>query len=406
MPLGGGRNCATFAKLSFHSEGDRMTEKKRIAVLSLLALLITCGMVITVAKAQSGAAPASPAAAPRTAEKQFKNIQVLKDIPADQLIPAMQFITASLGVQCDFCHVPNAMDKDDKKPKKIARQMMEMMFAINKDNFNGSRMVTCYSCHRGAIRPVATPIIAPEETKMAGAMSMPMQQEAESAKPSGPSADELIEKYVKALGGAKAIDAVTSRIATGTIDFGGTSYAIDLYSKAPDMRASFVHMPEGDNITAFNGHEGWMGAPHRPTRDMHGSDIDGASMDADLHFANHLKEMFSQVETQGTEKIDDHDAYLVVGKRDGKPPLRLYFDEQSGLLLRLVRYGETPLGLLPTQIDYADYRELNGVKVPFRWTLARPGGQFTIQAKDVKQNASVDEVKFAKPMGTPDPSVK
>jgi len=383
-----------------------MTETNRIAVLSFLVLLIVCGMVITVAKAQSGAAPASPATTgPKTAEQQFKNIQVLKGTPADQLAPSMQFITASLGVQCDFCHVPNAMDKDDKKPKKIARQMMEMMFAINKDNFNGSRMVTCYSCHRGAIRPVATPII--NEGRMAGgAMSMPMPMpnanEPESAKPSGPTADELIEKYVKALGGAKAVDGVTSRVATGTIDFGGVSYPVDVYSKAPDMRASFVHMPDGDNITTFNGQEGWLGAPHRPTRDIHGSDIDGASMDADLHFATHLKAMFSQVETQGTEKVGDHDTYLVVGKRDGKTPLRLYFDEQSGLLLRLVRYGETPLGLLPMQIDYADYRDLNGMKVPFRWTLARPSGQFTIQAKDIKQNVAVDEAKFAKPAGAPE----
>jgi photosynthetic reaction center cytochrome c subunit len=381
-----------------------MTETNRIAVLSLLALLTVCGMVITVAKAQSGAAPASPAAAgPKTAEQQFKNIQVLKGTPADQLAPSMQFITASLGVQCDFCHVPNAMDKDDKKPKKIARQMMEMMFAINKDNFNGSRMVTCYSCHRGAIRPVATPII--DEAKKAGGampMLMPNANEPESAKPSGPTADELIEKYVKALGGTKAVDGVTSRVATGTIDFGGVSYPVDVYSKEPDMRASFVHMPDGDNITSFNGQEGWLGAPHRPTRDMHGSDIDGASMDADLRFATHLKGMFSQVETQGTEKVGDHDAYLVVGKRDGKTPLRLYFDEQSGLLLRLVRYGETPLGLLPTQIDYADYRDLNGVKAPFRWTLARPSGQFTIQATDIKQNVAVDEAKFAKPAGAPE----
>jgi hypothetical protein len=86
-----------------------------------------------------------------------------------------------------------------------------------------------------------------------------------------------------------------------------------------------------------------------------------------------------------------------VGRREGKTPLRLYFDEQSGLLVRLVRFGETPLGRLPTQIDYADYREVGGVKIPFRWTLARPGGKFTIQISDVKENVPVDDAKFAKP---------
>jgi photosynthetic reaction center cytochrome c subunit len=381
----------------------------RIATLAALALLIAGGIVVTVAKAQSGAPQAAPAAAgPKKAEEQFKNIQTLKGIPADELIPSMQFMTASLGVECDFCHMQGAFEKDDKKPKKIARQMMEMMFAINQNNFDGNREVTCYSCHRGSTDPVGTPIIA-EEAKMAGgAMPMPPpKNEGEAAKPSGPSADELadelIEKYVQAVGGAKAIEKVTSRVATGTIDFGGVSYGIDVYDKDPDMRASFVHMPDGDNITAFNGQEGWLGAPGRPTLDMHGSDIDGASIDADLHFAAHLKQMFSKFETRGSEKIDDKDSYLVIARREGKPPLRLYFDAQSGLLLRLVRYGETPLGRLPTQIDYADYRDLNGVKVPFRWTLARPGGQFTIQAKDIKQNVAVDDAKFAKPAGAPEP---
>jgi photosynthetic reaction center cytochrome c subunit len=388
-----------------------MLEKNRIVALSTLTLLIVCGMVITIAKAQSGPAPASPAAGPKKAEEQFKNIEVLKGIPADQVIPSMQFITASLGVECDFCHVQGAFEKDDKKPKKTARQMMEMMFAINKDNFEGHREVTCYSCHRGATDPVGTPIIGAEEAKMAGGPKPPMamagtKPEGEPAQPSGPTADELIEKYVQALGGPKAIDKVTSRVAAGTIDFGGISYPVDVYSKDPDKRASFVHMPDGDSITAFNGTEGWLGSPNRPTRDMHGPDIDGASIDADLHFATHLKQMFSQVETRGSEKVDDRDTYLVVGRREGKPPLRLYFDAQSGLLLRLVRYGETPLGRLPTQIDYADYRELNGVKVPFRWTLARPSGRFTIQAKEIKENVAVDEAKFAKPVGAPEPPAK
>jgi hypothetical protein len=120
-------------------------------------------------------------------------------------------------------------------------------------------------------------------------------------------------------------------------------------------------------------------------------------MDADLHFAAHLKEMFTKVEASGMEKIGERDAYLVIGQRDGKTPLRLYFDGQSGLLVRLVRYGETPLGLLPTQIDYADYRDAGGVKIPFRWTLARPGGRFTIQISEVKENVPVDDAKFAKP---------
>src|SRR6202050_2677207 len=135
---------------------------------------------------------------------------------------------------------------------------------------------------------------------------------------------------------------------------------------------------------------------------MHGPDLDGASMDADLHFAAHLREMFSEVQVQGTEKVGDHDAYLVIGQRDGKTALWLDFDEQSGLLLRLVRYGETPLGRMPTQIDYEDYRDAGGVKIPFRWTLARPAGRFTIQMSEVKENVRVEDTKFGKPPAPPE----
>jgi photosynthetic reaction center cytochrome c subunit len=360
------------------------------------AAFIFLGMMITGAGAQ---APATPVA-PKTAGEQFKNVQVLKDIPADGFIPAMQFITASLGVECEFCHVQGAMEKDDKKPKQTARQMMEMMFAINKDNFHGHREVTCYSCHRGSPDPVAIPPV------MAAEMKMEAPKEVEGGEVGGPAADELFEKYLKAVGGAAAVEKINSRVMKGTITFGDRNVPIDIYSKEPDKRVSISHTPDGDNITAFDGHEGWLGAPKRPVHEMHGPDIDAAAMDADLHFAEHLKGMFIKAEVRGTEKIGDAETYFVVGQREGKPPLRLYFDEKSGLLVRLVRFSETPLGRLPTEIDYADYREAGGVKIPFRWTLARPGGRFTIQVSEVRENVAVEDSRFEKPAAGEKPAAK
>jgi hypothetical protein len=369
----------------------------------MIASLAVCGVLMGGAKAQSGGAPAANPAEPKKAEEQFKNIQVLKGIPADQLIPGMQFITASLGVGCEFCHVEGAFEKDDKKPKQTAGKMMEMMFAINKDNFGGHREVTCNSCHRGSIEPVGTPLVMAEETKPGMVEAKKADEKnGEEAEASGPAADQVFDKYLQAVGGASAIGKITSRVMKGTITFGDRNVAIDIYSKDPDKRISFTHTPDGDSVTAFDGHEGWLGAPGRPPREMHGQELDAAAMDADLHFAAHLKEMFSEAQVRGAEKVGDHDTYLVVGQRDGKPPLRLYFDEQSGLLVRLVRYGETPLGQMPTQIDYADYRESGAVKIPFRWTLARPGGRFTIQVSEVKESVPVDDAKFAKPPATPE----
>ena len=377
------------------------------AVVLILSVVVIKGRAKTTPLPPSWTTQAaSGAPAPKRAEEQFKNIKVLKGIPAEQLFPTMQFITASLGVECEFCHVQNAFDKDDKKPKQTARKMMEMMFALNKDNFDGHREVTCYSCHRGNAHPMAIPVVMTEGAKAVASVPHAPEEAVKPREetPSGPTAEQLLEKYVQAAGGANAIDKVTSRVMKGTIDFAGKSLPIDIYSKDPEKRISFTHMPEGDSVTAFNGQEGWLGAPGRPVREMHGSDLEGASIDADLHLASHLKQMFTGMKVEGMEKIADHDTYKVVGEREGKPPMQLYFDEQSGLLIRLVRYGDTALGLLPTQIDYADYRDANGVKVAYRWTLARPSGVFTIQVSDLKQNVPVDDAKFVKPAPSPPPA--
>jgi hypothetical protein len=380
-----------------------LTERKLFSALFVVAAVLAASALgLKQSKTQAPHAapgPISPAnSSAKKAEEQFKNIQVLKGIPADQLIPTMQFISASLGVECDFCHDPKAFDKDDKKNKQTARKMMDMMFAINKDNFEGHREVTCYSCHRGNAHPQAIPAVATEQATAAAVQPQHAEDDAAEAKEnSAPAANQLVEKYVRALGGSSAIDKVTTRVMKGTIDFGGKSLPIDIYCKAPDERISFTHMPEGDNVTAFNGYEGWLGMPGRPIREMHGSDLDGASIDANLHLATQLEKMFSDMRTRGMEMIGDQEAFQVIGQREGKPPIRLYFDQQSGLLVRMIRYGDTALGLIPTQIDYADYRDVSGLKVPYRWTLARPGGRFTIQVSEVQQNVPVDDAKFVKP---------
>src|ERR1700686_4050653 len=143
-------------------------------ILATVVVIAIFGFVMGAARAQSsgGAGAAAQTAAvapvPKKAEEQFKNIQVLKGVPAEQIFPTMQFITASLGVECEFCHVQNAFEKDDKKTKQTARKMVEMMFAINKDDFEGHREVTCYSCHRGSAHPQAIPAVMTEEPKEAG----------------------------------------------------------------------------------------------------------------------------------------------------------------------------------------------------------------------------------------------
>jgi photosynthetic reaction center cytochrome c subunit len=371
----------------------------------LILLLVTAGttLCLTVASARALAqsdspqAPAAGAISRKLAEEQFKNIQALKGIPAEQLIPSMQFIAASLGVECEYCHVRGAFEKDDKKPKVTARKMMAMMMAINKDNFEGRREVTCFSCHRGAADPVATPLIADEEAKPAADEEI----KSGAAKPALPGADQLLDKYLAAIGGSDALHKITSRVQTGTLTaFGGQHFPVEIYSKAPNKRLSIMHLQSGDSVTVFDGKQGWLSVPGR-VHVMSEAESDAARMDADLYFAVQVKSLYEKFRVDAGEKIAGVETYLVVASRERQPPLRLYFDQQSGLLLRLVRFAETPLGRNPTQIDYADYRDANGVKVPFRWTLARPGNRFTIQVDDLRQNVPIDDAKFSPPPPPP-----
>ena len=225
-----------------------------------------------------------------------------------------------------------------------------------------------------------------------------------AAVPVGPTADQILDKYIQAVGGADALQKITSRVEKGTLTgFGPGSFPVEIYAKAPNKRLSVMHTPRGESITAFDGQMGWLGNAGQPPREVAGGELENMKLDADFNLAADVKHVFTQFRARPPEKVGDRDAYLVFGLRQGRPPVRLYFDEQSGLLVRVVQYVETPLGRNPAQIDFADYRDADGVKVPFRWTLARPMGRFTIQVDQIQQNVAVDDAKFAKPSAPPPP---
>ena len=332
----------------------------------------------------------------KTAEQQFKNVQVLKAIPADQLIPSMQFIAASLGVECEFCHVEHAMDKDDKKEKLAARKMITMVLALNEAHFKGELEVTCYTCHRGAAHPVGIPILSAEPT----ARPEHVHDEDEEARAGLPTADQVLDKYLAAVGGADAVNKIKTRVQKGKLDAFGTQYPIEVYSEAPEKRVSIAHPPRGESVTAFNGEAGWLAMPNAVHR-MTPAEAEAARIDAELHFPVQLRELYKEFHVRPGEQLAGRPTVLVNAKSKGKPELRLYFDQENGMLLRLIRYAVTPLGRNPTQIDYADYRVADGVKIPYKWTLTRPNGSFTIQIDQVQQNVDVDEKLFVMPSEKP-----
>jgi len=370
-----------------------MKEKLKNALLAaaliapLLVVVRIHGQTTSGAGSQSTPSPhAGPAAGQR-----FKNLQVLKDAPADQIFPAMQFITASLGVECEYCHVHDAFEKDDKQEKQTARKMMTMMFAIDKDSFNGRTEVTCYTCHRGSTDPVSTPVIPEAEPKPEG------EEANASAKPALPNAGEILDKYVQAIGGAEAVHKASTRVEKGTLTgFGPAGMAVVVYAKAPDARVTVVQTPRGENVTAYNGQTGWMSG-FGPTHPITGGELDNEKRNADFYFAADIKTEFQQIRGPRLDRVGDHDAYVLMARSPGHAPVRFYFDKDSGLLLREMRFVETPLGRNPSQVDYADYREFDGVKIPCQWTIARPGGRFTIKITDVQQNVPIDDSRFAPP---------
>lgn len=354
---------------------------------------------ITLTLAGLFAAQLASAQAPevKTAEQVYKNIQQLKGTPADQLNAAMQFISVSLGVECESCHVAGKFEADDKNNKKTAREMMAMTAAINKDSFRGRQQVTCYTCHRGSTHPGAVPPVQDSDTPAHPAS--PATPPAAGAAPA-PTVDDIINKYLSAAGGADTMKKITSRVMKGTLMAMGSESAIELYTKAPNKRVSISHMsPTSDSYTAFDGTVGWLGNTGRAPREMSPTEAFAASLDADFYLVAHLKETFPQLRRGRPMEVAGMMCETISGTRPGQPAVTFYFDQKTGLLDRMVRYADTPMGRMPTQIDYADYREVDGVKTPWRWTLARTNGRFTIQLKEVKNNVPIDDAKFAKPEG-------
>lgn len=323
----------------------------------------------------------------------FKNVQVLKDVPSEQLIPSMKFISSALSVRCEYCHVENAFDKDDKKPKQTARKMMQMMFAINQNNFDGHQEVTCYSCHRGNPKPISIPVISDSMPRPLNAEAAPLQTNPSDL----PKPDEIVQKYATALGGADAIAKLKSMIEHASANLGGRDFQQDIFIKSPNRIAVVTHFPGANGVTASDGSSGFVSFPGSPVRHMSEADVDAARMDADLHFALDVKTLFSELDVMKKITIGDQEAILVIGKRKAMPDVEMYFDSQTGLLARMVRYEASPLGLNPTQLDYSDYRDAGGVKVPFHWTSTAPTGRFSVQLASVEPNAPINDDVFTKP---------
>jgi len=347
----------------------------------------------------------APEQKPQMAEEVFTNVQLLRGIPVKEFMGTMGFFAAATGMNCTQCHVEEsggswAKYADETPLKKTARRMIVMMNAINRTYFNGRRVVTCFSCHRGGTRPEVIPDLALQYGEPVLREPDEIFQQAQGV----PSADQIFDKYIQARGGAQRLAAFTSFAAKGNhqeyddID----KHPAEVYAKAPGQRTTIVHGDSGDSTTTFNGRAGWTAGPETttpvPVLPLTGDDLAGAKVEAELSFPAQIKQALSDWRVGLPTTIDNRDVLVVQGKTGaGRPPVKLYFDAESGLLVRLVRYTDTPVGRIPTQVDYADYRDVSGIKMPFKWTTTWTNGRSITELDSVQMNAPVDAAAFAQP---------
>ena len=341
----------------------------------------------------------------RPAEQVFKNVQSLKGIPADEFMSTMGFFSASLGISCGDCHTAEsggdwAKYADDNDRKRRARGMIAMVNTMNKNFFAGRRVLTCYTCHRGSTSPETTPDL----TQFYATLRYREPDRMVDPFPGAPQAEQVLDKYLQAIGGAQKAASLNSLAAKGTFQTYGipTKYALELFAKAPAQRTVIVHkLADGELIDTFDGREAWIVQPAQltpvPLLERTGGEIDGAKLTAALTFPGQIKKLLTQWRVGPPAVIDDRDLTMVQGTINGKFPVNLYFDDESGLLARTVTYADSPVGLAPMQVDYADYRELAGVKVPYKMIVTWLDGRSTIQLTDVQANVAIDASKFARP---------
>ncbi len=376
-------------------------------------VLAAAGMAVVwiggVALVDRAAAQANQTAAPKgkTAGEVFKNVTTssLKGLTTDDFIASMGVISADLGYDCADCHPGAGSDKADwvidTPKKKTARKMIEMVAMINRNNFAGAQAVTCFTCHHGRDLPSTTIAL----DKLYGT---PNDEHTDiiAAGEGVPAPAEILDKYIKAVGGAAKLAGLKSFVATGTsLGYeglgGGGSFQI--FAKAPDQRATIIefkdHPERGDSARVFNGRTGWIKSPRGLLGEYEatGGELDGLKLDAELSFPGQIKQVLTNLRSGNPDSIDNKDVWVVQGRGPRNILVTLYFDKESGFLLRTVRYSNTPIGRVPTQADYSDYRDVGGINFPFKYTFSWLDGKDSFQLSEVKTNVTIDPAKFEKP---------
>ena len=300
-------------------------------------------------------------------EQVRKNIQVLQGLPDSQLFLVMNFVGDSLGVHCDYCHVKGEKnpqtgsdtwlwEKDDKRTKSVGRNMMRMVLDLNRTRFNGETEVTCYTCHRGSTRVERMAPLPPKD----------FAKEAPRAeKKTLPSADEVVARYFSAVG-AKQKEVLSSAIVMkGAVESSSGPASVEVVFKQPNkVWIKQTTASQGVSTRATNGTTGWIQNAHGVTQ-ITGDRLKQSAAAIVIYNPVKIPDSVNQRTDIRLAKVDDRDAYILTIRDNSTQLTQLFFDVDSGLLLRRVNVTNTMLGPLNVQWDFSDYREVNGLKLPF-----------------------------------------
>lgn len=240
---------------------------------------------------------------------------------------------------------------------------------------------------------------------VAGASGSTTAQEtkAPAAKPTPalPSVDQILDKYVQALGGKAAIEKLNSRVTKGTFEIPdqGLTGSLDAYSKAPNKTASIVEITSlGRFRQAFDGTLAWADNPASGLRELGGQELANTKRNSEFYQSLKLRQLYPKMTLKGTEKVGERETYVIEADPGDGTLRRMYLDAETGLLLRNdTEFDTAAQGRVKIETYLDNYKEVDGVKVPFAMRQVNPNTSWVIKVTEVRHNVPVDDAKFAKP---------
>ncbi len=337
----------------------------------------------------------------KTAGEFYKNVKVLKNIPADRLLPTMHFIEAGVGMNCGSCHVRDRekgwqFDKDDKPEKRKARKMIEMMEAINKNSFKGHQEVTCFTCHRGQPDPQKIPAVQTLASMQESKEKEKSDDEVINVPNRLNTAGEIINKYVALIGGKDSYKKITSLKYEGTVDNNGREASVIILKKAPNFYSYSVKTNMGEMTRGYNGETAWENA-RWGARELKGDDLEEMKLEAEFYAPVEMEKIYSGLKLNDVSVVNGDTVYVVDGRASEHRNIRLYFSTKTGLLIRQVILNMTPLGNLPVETDFKDYRKVDGILMPFEIHRANYENVENIKFDNISSNPSVENSIFDMP---------